>query len=209
MPTSAIPAVVSLGAALMNKDPNSIFAVLSSRLGALELNQSITSDWLKLWQNQLVEKLRKLNASHVHHKDVVKGLQTETERLSLQVLELRSRFDEEGRGDVLQRVAAVEEASRNHSSNLTEAVDGLFRQLLATERRERQLRAEVDHMRLSHRIELMACMCLSLVLSSLLAVHCVTVKQQRSARRVATKAGGVGAESGSGVEDGGEYTDAA
>ena len=53
-----------------SNDPNNIFAVLTGRMGALELNQSLTNNWLTVWQNQTGERLRKLTASHEESKKV-------------------------------------------------------------------------------------------------------------------------------------------
>ena len=68
-------------------------------------------------------------------------------------------------------------------ASVGDEVKALRELLNETTVREQVLRAEVTRLRLSHRVELMACMVLSLILSSALAFHCVQKQQRRECNR--------------------------
>ena len=77
---------------------------------------------------------------------------------------------------------------------------GLLKEALeAAGRGEERLKKQLERMRIAHRIELMACMCLSLALSTFLATHCMAVRKERArrAKRAAAFAAGSASASSS------------
>ena len=167
----------------MRNDPNNIFAALTSRMGALELNQSLLNNWLTLWQNKINTRFKQLNATHDELKLKVRSVQANVSGAVATLGDLKLRLDEDGPGELGEKRREAQAHMLRGLEELGEGVRTLREQLNATQQREQRLRVEVDRMRINHRIELMACMCLSLALSSLLAVHCV----QRRQRRIATR----------------------
>ena len=111
-----------------------------------------------------------------------KALSGEHNATKAALAELRARLDDEGRGDLRTQVG-INEAARVASMTAAEAELATLRALVeASEKRVSNLDAELAWLRISHRIELMACMCLSLVLSTLLAIHRVTSCQRERER---------------------------
>lgn len=74
-----------------------------------------------------------------------------------------------------------EASTRTQLTAFATDVAELRRGLEASEHRESLLRQQIDDMRVGHRLELIACVCLSLVLSTLLAMHCSVARHQRHA----------------------------
>ena len=181
---------VGLGSTLSRHDPNSIFAALQGRMAQVELNQSLINMWLSKWQNQLGVKLKQLNSTDDDLKAKVKKLQAEHASGAASLAELRVALAEDG-GPLSNVASARRSSQREHAlrlehglASLGDEVKLLRLALNETAGRESMLREEVSRLRLRHTAELMLCMCLSLGLSSLLALHCF---QRHDGSRVAQR----------------------
>ena len=185
----AAPSASGLADRLRN-DPNNIFAALTSRMGALELNQSLINNWLTLWQSQITTKLKQFNATHDDVKGRIRTMQGELGSATSALAELKARVDDEGHGDLATRVRAVEESNERLSASVEAGLGDLRAMLNESARTEATLVAQLEEMQKHHRVEMMgwlvAWMFLSLVLSSLLAVH--IVRQQHASLAEASDA---------------------
>ena len=79
----------------MRNDPNNIFAALTSRMGTLELNQSLINNWLTLWQTNIKEKFKLINETQADVKSRVKAAQAELNKNEHEV----GRANEQGDGE--------------------------------------------------------------------------------------------------------------
>jgi len=163
----------------MRNDPNNIFGVLTSRMAALELNQSLINNWLTLWQAQIGEKLKKLNATHEETKRGMRALASEMNRTSLMLRTVTRKVNDEGRGDLLTQMNSLHVSTNASVLVLNWEIKTLADTLEHVKVETSDLRKEIIHISMRNRIELIACMSLSLALSSLLAIHCTQAQYQR------------------------------
>jgi len=148
----------------------------------LELNQSLISQWLGLNRNQTDQKLKKLNATHEETRQGFRSLQADMNRTSSSLADLITRLGLDiDRGDLQMQMHTYEASTRTQLTAFATDVAELRRGLEASEHRESLLRQQIDDMRVGHRVELIACVCLSLVLSTLLAMQSVTRHQRHAA----------------------------
>ena len=154
--------------AIARADPNNIFNALTKRLVTLELNQTLINNWLTIWQGQIGGRFKGLNVTQEEAAKRVRGLQVNVSAVQTALQEVRgevqlalNRSREEGGAE------GAAAAMRELRAELAElAADAT--------RRERNLRDEIQSLRVSHRLELMGCMLLSMFLSWAAAHHCLS-----------------------------------
>lgn len=186
------PALAPLG----RSDPNTIFSALTRRMGELELNQSLINNWLTLWQNQIVGKIKTLNATHEEAQRRLRGLQANVSATQLSIANLSATTGPGLAEQVAQHARLLDDAvALNNSVGALET--RLFDMLAVAQQNNQRLRHEVEMLQVSHRIELLCCMLLSLGLSWLVAANCI-VPPRRLPPRKSGSAGPNGSSSSSG-----------
>ena len=63
--------------AIARSDPNNIFNALTKRLVTLELNQTLVNNWLTMWQTQISNKFKGINATQHEATDRLRALQVQ------------------------------------------------------------------------------------------------------------------------------------
>ena len=142
----ALQAGVSPSAGLndrLRNDPNNIFAALTSRMGKLELNQSLINNWLTLWQNQIATKLKQLNATHDELKGKLRNMQANVSGAMVVLQDLKARLDDEGTTELGVKRMEAQASVLRALGLLDDGLHSLQEQLNATRQREEKLRAQV------------------------------------------------------------------
>ena len=153
-------------------DPNNIFGALTQRMGALELNQTLINTWISLWEGKVSSKMKNLSATQDEAGRKLLATQTNVNATQTALSELTAVLG----------VERLEQVSRDTADavKLRENVSSIEAQLLHLLARHEESLArsqlELAELRISHRIELICCMLLSLAVSWLVTAQCIVVK---------------------------------
>ena len=156
-------------------DPSNIFAVLTKRMAALELNQSLINNWLTLWQNQITTKIKLLNATQEEGGLRLKELQANMTSLTTGLQDLTS-----SQSSISELCVQERDNGTSSEDTSVSTLDRRVRELLLeSEARETQLQIQLQSLQRNQRIELLCSMVLSFGLSALGAACLVLCSRER------------------------------
>jgi len=162
---------------IARNDPNNIFNALTLRMGQLELNQTLTSNWLTLWQNRITSQIKVLNSTQNDTAQRLRGVHTEVSALQTALSQVREIYDFISE----QRQRLGQEADSVNSS-----VSALQRELrqLASDNAEtkRQFAAQLEAMQATRHFELACCVLLTLGLALAFFLACTPQPSQPAHR---------------------------
>lgn len=157
------------GAVQPSRSESHVVQALIRRITELELNQTLSHEWLKLWERQIGTKLKVIHTNLNDTSKQLRGIFGDLAELREGLEDARNKSD----ARLAEQVVELEVAGRR-SSETMRAFEAQMIQLAAdSKHRELRARRQVDTLVFSHRVELLCCMLLSITLSSVVAVFCL------------------------------------